>query len=90
MDEDILPRLDAAVRGYLERVPNSEDRRKLTVTLTERGRAAAAVQAAAREQIDAELAAAVGQEDISRTRRTLAKLANIGRRQRDGSADDAH
>ncbi len=36
------------LRGYLERAVDSEDRRKLTVTLTERGRAAAATQAAAR------------------------------------------
>src|SRR5262249_30862272 len=42
-------------RGYLDRAPDKEDRRKLTVSLTERGRAAAAVQAAAREKVDAEL-----------------------------------
>src|ERR1700742_4629962 len=51
------------LRGYLERTIDAEDRRKLTVTLTERGRAAAAAQAAAREKIDAELIARVGQED---------------------------
>src|SRR5215471_1970104 len=48
-------------RGYLERSIDKEDRRKLTVTLTERGRAAAATQATARERVDAELLAAVGQ-----------------------------
>src|SRR5271165_7502940 len=31
-------------RGYLERASDKEDRRKLTVTLTERGREAAAIQ----------------------------------------------
>src|ERR1700722_13417385 len=35
------------VRGYLERAPDAHDRRRLTVTLTERGRAAAKVQRAA-------------------------------------------
>ena len=65
-------------RGYLERAVDKEDRRKLTVNLTERGREAAAVQAAARERVDAELLAAVGAEDIERTRRTLATLIDMG------------
>ncbi|HWD94510.1 MAG TPA: MarR family transcriptional regulator [Verrucomicrobiae bacterium] len=65
------------LRGYLERTVNAEDRRKLTVTLTERGRAAAAVQAGVREKIDAELLARVGQDDVSRTRRTLAVLVGL-------------
>src|SRR5215831_19985074 len=59
-------------RGYLDRAIDKEDRRKLTVTLTERGREAAAIQAAAREKVDAELLAAVGQKAIEATRRTLA------------------
>ena len=66
------------LRGYIERTVDAEDRRKLTVTLTERGRAAAATQAAAREKIDAELLARVGPEDVSRTRRTLAALIDMG------------
>lgn len=64
-------------RGYLERQIDKIDRRKLTVTLTERGRAAATVQSAARQEVDLELLKCVGQEDISRTRRTLAVLANM-------------
>jgi DNA-binding MarR family transcriptional regulator len=67
------------LRGYLRRTADQEDRRKLTVTLTERGRAAAATQAAAREKIDAELIARVGQEDVNRTRRTLGVLIEMGR-----------
>lgn len=55
-----------------------KDDGKLDVALTERGRAAAATQAAARQTIDAELLAAVGEADISRTRRTLAVLCDIG------------
>jgi DNA-binding MarR family transcriptional regulator len=66
------------LRGYLERTPDGEDRRKLTVNLTERGRAAAAAQAAAREKIDAELIDRVGQADVSITRRTLAALIDLG------------
>jgi len=72
--------VDALVlRGYLERAADAQDRRKLTVKLTPRGEAAAAVQAAARAEIDARLVASVGAEDVSRTRRTLAALADIGR-----------
>ncbi len=66
------------LRGYLQRTVDSEDRRKFTVTLTERGRAAAATQAAAREKIDAELFARVGQADLAITRRTLAALIDMG------------
>lgn len=75
------------MRGYLERAIDPEDRRKLTVRLTERGRAAAAVQGAARDRIDAALLASVGAEDIARTRRTLAALIEIARHHegRDGA-----
>ncbi len=70
--------VDALVlRGYLDRVADSEDRRKLTVGLTERGRAAAATQAAARKKIDAALIARVGQADVAVTRRTLAALIDM-------------
>jgi DNA-binding MarR family transcriptional regulator len=64
-------------RGYLERSIDKDDRRKLTVTLTERGRAAAAAQRDAREKVDADLLAAVGKDDIDRTRRTLAVLCDM-------------
>ena len=73
------------LRGYLERTVDADDRRKLTVTLTERGRAAAAAQTVAREKIDAELIACVGQEKVSHTRRTLAVLIDLGRQ-----ADEEH
>lgn len=66
------------LRGYLERTPDPEDRRKLTVALTERGRAAAATQRAAREKIDAALIARVGKENVERTVRTLAALIDLG------------
>lgn len=65
-------------RGYLERAMDKDDRRKLTIALTERGRAAAATQAAAREKVDAELLASVGPDDLNRTRRTLAVLCDMG------------
>lgn len=64
-------------RGYLERSPDKDDRRKLTVALTERGRAAAEAQHAAREKVDADLLAKVGPEDLDRTRRTLSVLIDM-------------
>jgi DNA-binding MarR family transcriptional regulator len=67
------------LRGYLERTVDAEDRRRLTVTLTERGRAAAAIQVKARERIDAALIAQVGEDDVRSTRRTLAALIRLGR-----------
>jgi len=71
--------VDALVtRGYLERSVDKVDRRKLTVTLTERGKAAAEVQTVARQRVDAELLASVGEQDVNRTRRTLAVLIDIG------------
>jgi DNA-binding MarR family transcriptional regulator len=74
------------LRGYLKRAEDSEDRRKSNLILTERGRAAAKVQAAAREKIDAQLLARVGQENVTRTRRTLAALIDLGRE----TTDDGH
>lgn len=66
-------------RGYLKRGVDESDRRKLTITLTERGQRAASTQAGARELIDAELIARVGQADVNIARRTLAALIDIGK-----------
>jgi DNA-binding MarR family transcriptional regulator len=65
------------LRGYLSRTGDAEDRRKLTVALTERGKAAAAVQAAAREKVDAALVARVGETYVRHTRATLAALIDM-------------
>jgi DNA-binding MarR family transcriptional regulator len=65
------------LRGYLERAVDETDRRKLTVTLTRRGRLAASVQAKAREQIDAELLGRVGAGAVAQTRKTLAALIDM-------------
>jgi uncharacterized protein YjbI with pentapeptide repeats len=67
-------------RGYMTRTPSQADRRQLIVTLTDRGRAAAAALTKARKTIDAELADVVPEADIESTRRTLAALIEIGNR----------
>jgi DNA-binding MarR family transcriptional regulator len=64
-------------RGYLARNVDDQDRRRLIVTLTDRGRAAAATQAAARERVDAELLAKVGPQCIEHTRVALAALTEM-------------
>ncbi len=74
-------------RGYLDRAPDKQDRRKLTVSLTDRGRAASEVQKTAREKVDAELLARVGADDVARTRRTLAALIDIGQQAEPGSEE---
>lgn len=72
------------LRGYLERTVDAEDRRRLTVHLTERGQAAAAAQRWAAERIDAALEARVGPEIVRHMREGLAALVVIGaERERD-------
>lgn len=67
------------VRGYLRRDVDQADRRKLTIGLTARGRAAGRVLVAARDALDAELAERVGVPDVATTRRVLAVLVALGR-----------
>jgi hypothetical protein len=68
------------MRGYLKREVDSEDRRRLTIGLTERGRAAAKVLAAAGITVDDELMSRVETKDIERTRRVLFELVDIERK----------
>jgi DNA-binding MarR family transcriptional regulator len=67
------------LRGYLERTVDDADRRRLTISLTERGQAAAAAQAAGRARIDTELEARVGADNITQTRATLAAMIDLRR-----------
>lgn len=61
-------------RDYLDRSTDPVDRRRLTVTLTDRGRAAASVIRAAIEGVDAEVAARVGLAALDTTRDVLGAL----------------
>ncbi|OJU09767.1 MAG: hypothetical protein BGN86_05775 [Caulobacterales bacterium 68-7] len=76
------------MRGYLTREVDPNDRRRLVVTLTERGRAAAEAQAAGRAEVDAALNALVGERAVQVTRKVLAAVISIGRSR--GEDDEAH
>jgi DNA-binding MarR family transcriptional regulator len=65
------------VRGYLERSVDPEDRRRVLVVLTERGKAASDAVFATVEEIDARLVAAVGAERMAHTKETLAALVDL-------------
>jgi DNA-binding MarR family transcriptional regulator len=65
------------LRGYLTREVNPEDRRRLNIALTERGRAAAVAVRDGIAEVDAELAASVSPEDLRGLRTALAALAEI-------------
>jgi DNA-binding MarR family transcriptional regulator len=75
-------------RGYLARAVDEQDRRRLIVTLTDRGRAAALTQAAARERIDAQLLAKVGPQCVQQTRVALAALAEMADGHEPGAAEE--
>ena len=64
-------------RGYLKRDVDSEDRRRLTIGLTEQGRAAATVLSVAGASVDEALLSRIGPRDLERTRRTLFALVDI-------------
>ena len=66
-----------ALRGYIERKIDPEDRRRLMVTLTPRGREAASISRATIERIDAALLKKVGREHIAHTRATLHALIEL-------------
>jgi DNA-binding MarR family transcriptional regulator len=69
-------------RGYLDRTVDPDDRRRLTVSLTERGEAAAAAIRAGVEQIDSAVEARVGAEAVRHARITLGGLFELGTERR--------
>lgn len=67
------------LRGYLTRSVNPEDRRRMTIDLTDRGRAAAAAILAGTESIDRQLARTLSAVEMSGLRAGLAALGEIKR-----------
>jgi len=65
------------IRGYIERSVDPDDRRRVILTLTERGRAASDVVFHAIEEVDARLVAVVGPERMAHTKETLAALIDL-------------
>lgn len=65
------------LRGYLSRELNPDDRRRVNIVLTERGRAAAAAIRAGIEQVEAELAKALSATEMAGLRAGLAALGRI-------------
>jgi DNA-binding MarR family transcriptional regulator len=66
------------IRGYVERGVDPEDRRRLTLELTERGEEAARVGWEAIDRIDRELEAKVGAAAIKQVRATVGALIELG------------
>jgi DNA-binding MarR family transcriptional regulator len=71
------------VRGYLERSHDPSDRRKVNLTLTERGRDAGKAARSAIERIDRELQGRVGAGKVAHARATLVTLLEMDRRVRE-------
>lgn len=69
-------------RGYLDRRIDEVDRRRLKVTLTERGEALAAISRATVERLDEALRRSVGAEYVEHTRATLTALIGLSSRDR--------
>ena len=65
------------LRGYVERSPDPNDRRRMNVTLTERGVGAADVIRDARISVDERLAAEISETEMRGLRAGLEALARI-------------
>ena len=75
------------LRGYLDRAPDPDDRRRMTVSLTERGRLAAQASRLAIDDVDAEVTERVGADTVAATRAGLRAMIGIGRPEAGGEAE---
>jgi DNA-binding MarR family transcriptional regulator len=65
------------IRGYVERGVDPEDRRRLTLELTDRGREAADIGWAASDRLDRRLEEAVGADAVAQMRETVGALVGL-------------
>jgi DNA-binding MarR family transcriptional regulator len=65
------------LRGYLDRQVDPDDRRRMTIALTERGRAAAAAVRAGVEEVDGNLALRLSAAQLAGLRAGLEALCAI-------------
>jgi DNA-binding MarR family transcriptional regulator len=66
-------------RGYVVRIPDEDDRRRLWIALTDRGRAAAAEIRGAVDAVDTAFEEAVGPAELARVRAALGVLVALRR-----------
>jgi DNA-binding MarR family transcriptional regulator len=66
-------------RGYVVRIPDEDDRRRLSIALTDRGRAAAAEIRGAVDAVDTAFEEAVGPAELARVRAALGVLVALRR-----------
>ena len=71
------------LRGYLTREINPDDRRRMTIGLTERGRHAALAVQSGIQSVDAELSRMISPVELAGLRTGLTALANIKERMKD-------
>ena len=71
------------LRGYLQRQPDLDDRRRVTIEVTERGRAAAAAVRAGVVAVDDELAGMITPDELAGMRAGLIALCDIRDRMED-------
>jgi DNA-binding MarR family transcriptional regulator len=74
------------IRGYLERQSDPDDRRRMSVRLTDRGRVAAAAIGATVEMVDAALEDRITPEELHGLRAGLAALGEIRQQRRERDA----
>ena len=65
-------------RGYVVRLPDAGDRRRVSIALTDRGEAAAAEIRSAVDAVDAAFEQAVGRDAVTQVRAALGALVALG------------
>src|SRR5476649_765263 len=74
------------LRGYLDRTVNADDRRRMTIELTDRGRAAAEAVAEGVNAVDAELAKLLSPDELDGLYNGLVALTAIRERMEDAAS----